>query len=781
MDSGCTQHMTNRKEWLQNFRASPIPYVLLGDEGKLPVKGKGDLVLQSVYGEVKLDNVLLVDKFSLNLISQSQLDSGGCKIFSDKGCLWVFGSDWKVIVEGSRKQGLYEMKLHEKQSGDKVTYLAEPEAGKVAREELRTKLEKVPIKELQQQALPMAAAVSMVDINLLHQRMGHAGHTRLKELVKKNMAAGAKVADGGEENLKCRTCEEAKATKAPHPKHGVPSISLPSPIYTWVTEIKKKSEVYTNFLDWKAEAERQSSKKLKVLRTDNGAEFINADIAERVNQSLLEGVRSLLADSNLPLHYWGDALGMACWLKKLLPTKGLAADITPHEAFYKRKPNLEFIRVWGCMPQYREAAGPDHKLLPRTKWGIHLGICPESKGWVIRDVETRKFTATRDVTFYERDTYLEWKGRKQGAVLKEAAASPTPVEEMIDGSEEGIGAANGSSDNDDYEDHTTPGFDWVCEVQELSSPSTEVEESEEKNDKGEEAGDNSTDEAGEEEAKISDVEESVAESACSGFSDPWRIIDTGDNEKVVAEIEDLLVDGAIVIGREIEGDTVQQGADDNAAVEKGGAKNENEEMGKGKRVKKPNPKYAQMLLTCCKDIHTHLLLTTTATALLSKGKVESYNLPTEPLTIEEALSRPHKEEWRAAIQEELDTLAERGTWELVNMPEGRKPVGVRWIFKIKTGDMGQLERFKAQLVAKGYTQVEGENFDQIYSPVSKLTTARTMLKMVTARGYFMVQLDIKNAFLYGILKETIYMNQPPGCEDGTDRKCCYSHNRLVCA
>ncbi|CAI7837808.1 unnamed protein product [Closterium sp. NIES-53] len=181
--------------------------------------------------------------------------------------------------------------------------------------------------------------------------------------------------------------------------------------------------------------------------------------------------------------------------------------------------------------------------------------------------------------------------------------------------------------------------------------------------------------------------------------------------------------------------------------------------------------HAQMLLTCCKDIHTHLLLNTTATALLSKGKVESYKLPTEPLTIEEALSGPNKEEWRAANQEELDTLAERGTWELVNMPKGRKPVGVRWIFNIKTGDMGQLERFKARLVAKGYTQVEEEDFDQIYAPVSKLTTARTMLKMVTARGYFMVQLDIKNAFLYGILKETIYMNQPPRCEDGTDRKC----------
>ncbi|CAI6006611.1 unnamed protein product [Closterium sp. NIES-64] len=262
-------------------------------------------------------------------------------------------------------------------------------------------------------------------------------------------------------------------------------------------------------------------------------------------------------------------------------------------------------------------------------------------------METGKVTATRDVNFFEQDTYLEWKGRKQGAVAKEAAAAPTPVEEMIDGSEkEGIGAANGSGDNDDYEVHTTPGFDWVWEVQELSSPSTAMEEGEEENDKGEEAGDSATNEAGEEEAEISDVEESVAESASTGYSDPWHIIDNGENEKAAAEIEDLLVDGAIIIGREIEGDSVQQGTDDNAAAEKGGAENENEEMGKGKRVKKPNPKYAQMLLTCCKDIHTHLLLTTTATALLSKGKVESYKLPTEPLTIEERVLQLEGRKWK---------------------------------------------------------------------------------------------------------------------------------------
>ncbi|GJP38233.1 hypothetical protein CLOM_g22699 [Closterium sp. NIES-68] len=102
-------------------------------------------------------------------------------------------------------------------------------------------------------------------------------------------------------------------------------------------------------------------------------------------------------------------------------------------------------------------------------------------------------------------------------------------------------------------------------------------------------------------------------------------------------------------------------------------------------------------MTCFKDIHTHLLLTISATTLVSKATRAKYNLPDEPVTIEEALSGPYHKEWRKAIQEELDTLAERGTWVLKELPEERRPVGVRWIFKIKTGDLGQLERFKARL------------------------------------------------------------------------------------
>ncbi|CAI7885990.1 unnamed protein product [Closterium sp. NIES-53] len=265
--------------------------------------------------------------------------------------------------------------------------------------------------------------------------------------------------------------------------------------------------------------------------------------------------------------------------------------------------------------------------------------------------------------------------------------------------------------------------------------------------------------------------EIVGQPSTEGKSDPWEFFETNNNDQGAAQIDSLLQEGAILIGREEGGSSTEKAGEMAADTSASDASVKGEELGRGMRMKKPNPKYQQVLMTCWKDVHTHLLLTSTATALITKERRETYNLQQEPLGIEGALSGPYKEQWKVAIQEDLDALAERGTWKFVQMPEGRHAVGVKWIFKIKTGDKGQLERFKAWLVAKGYTQVEGIDYSETYAPVSKLTTARTLFKIVAARNYIMVQLDIKNAFLYGELQEEIYMDQPTGMEDGTDKKC----------
>lgn len=129
--------------------------------------------------------------------------------------------------------------------------------------------------------------------------------------------------------------------------------------------------------------------------------------------------------------------------------------------------------------------------------------------------------------------------------------------------------------------------------------------------------------------------------------------------------------------------------------------------------------------------------------------------------------------WLAAMQEELDALHSQGTWSLVSMPHHKNLVGCRWIFKIKRHADGSIARHKARLVAQGFSQEHGQDYGETFSPVVKPTSVRLVLALAAHYGWKLRQLDVKNAFLHGILHEEVYMAQPPGFADS-------HHSQLVC-
>jgi len=136
--------------------------------------------------------------------------------------------------------------------------------------------------------------------------------------------------------------------------------------------------------------------------------------------------------------------------------------------------------------------------------------------------------------------------------------------------------------------------------------------------------------------------------------------------------------------------------------------------------------------------------------------------PMEPKSYEQALKSPQSAEWIAAMDEEMASLLGNGTWRLEAVPSGTKTLPVKWVYKIKRGADGKIQRFKARLVAKGFRQVPGIDYNEIYAPVSKHTTLRTLLALSAKDDLEIHQLDVKTAFLNGELEETIYMQQPPG-------------------
>src|SRR5712692_7010191 len=115
------------------------------------------------------------------------------------------------------------------------------------------------------------------------------------------------------------------------------------------------------------------------------------------------------------------------------------------------------------------------------------------------------------------------------------------------------------------------------------------------------------------------------------------------------------------------------------------------------------------------------------------------------------------EEWAEACQYEMDALSKNNTWELVNLPPGRKAIKSKWVFKLKANG-----RFHARLVAKGFTQIPGIDYDETFSPVARFESLRLLLALAALENWEIHQMDVKSAFLNGVLNEEIYMEQPQG-------------------
>ncbi|KAL5742036.1 hypothetical protein ACOSP7_028768 [Xanthoceras sorbifolium] len=164
------------------------------------------------------------------------------------------------------------------------------------------------------------------------------------------------------------------------------------------------------------------------------------------------------------------------------------------------------------------------------------------------------------------------------------------------------------------------------------------------------------------------------------------------------------------------------------------------ELRRSSRVPKPIQRYSPSL---------HYLL------LTDSGEPECYD---EAMQVEDSVK------WESAMRDEMDSLMSNQTWELAELPPGKKALHNKWVFRIKEEHNGN-KRYKARMVVKGFQQKEGIDYNEIFSPVVKLTTIRLVMKIVAAENLHLEQLDVKTAFLHGDLEEEIYMRQPEGFKE----------------
>ena len=129
----------------------------------------------------------------------------------------------------------------------------------------------------------------------------------------------------------------------------------------------------------------------------------------------------------------------------------------------------------------------------------------------------------------------------------------------------------------------------------------------------------------------------------------------------------------------------------------------------------------------------------------------------DPINFHQAKQSSNSQKWIDAMNDEMKSMKNNDVWDLIELPEGVKPIGCKWIFKTKRDSKGNVERYKARLVAKGFTQKEGIDYKETFSPVSTKDSFRIIMALVAHFDLELHQMDVKTAFLNGDIDETIYM------------------------
>lgn len=662
IDSGTSSHMCNDVKFFKQISTGSNHPVELPDGTVISAKGIGCGSLSCInekdeIQEIFMKNVLFVPELETNLLSVRKLTKLGFKVnFEGDNCL--IREDSTIIATGSiDKDNLYRLNVKEK--ANKVKCNNEVNC-----------------------------------IHKWHRRFGHRDPDAVKKLTNHDMVYGMKI-DSCKTKSVCECCIQGKMTRSPFTESTTKSESIfdlvhsdlcPLPKasignkkhiltfiddysrYTKIYLLEHKHETFGKFKEFHRGVETQFSKKLKILRTDRGGEYIDGEfrqfllnegiesqltapstpeqngVAERKNRYLIEMARCLLIDSKLNSRYWGEAVNTANYLQNRLPSRTIPDNKTPYEMLYNKKPNVDHIRIFGCTAYAHVPKAFRQKLDSKANKMVLVGYSNESKAYRLLDPKTSKIVISRDVRFIE-------------------------------------------------DHHETP-IDGISE---------HVED---------------------EEIDISEFLDSETETE-----------DTNTTNEIIEATNEVAND----IQHEDRNNEVQE---DNANIRR------------SVRVTRgiPPERFKANKVTC--DIY-------------------------EPKTYEEAVSCHNKNEWTEAIKNEMDSLIENGTWELTELPQGRKAIGCKWTFKVKTGANGEIIRYKSRLVAQGFSQKYGEDYDEVFAPVVKHTTIRTLLVIAGKEKMKVRHYDIKTAFLNGELKEDIYMKQPKGfIEKGKEHLACHLKRTL---
>ncbi|CAJ2658330.1 unnamed protein product [Trifolium pratense] len=640
IDSGASYHVTPRRDFFSSYTIGDFGTVKMGNEGVCKIVGMGDVWVETSIGcKLQLKNVRHVPDIRLNLISVKVLDIEGYHTYFGGGGICKITKGSLVVANEQSPTSLYRMPV------------------KLCKEEVN--------------------AVEDVSTDLWHTRLGHLSQKGLNILLKKNF-----LPVKGTPLKTCTHCFSGKQhrvsfrSSGPHRRQNIldlihtdvcmmDSKSLGGALYfvtfiddhsrkVWAFVLKSKDQVLGAFKQFHASVERETGRKLKCIRADNGGEYRGPfeeyckehgiklektvpktpqhnGVAERMNRTINERVRCMLSHAKLSKAFWGEAMKTAVDLINLSPSIPLDGDV-PNRVWTGKDVSYGYLRVFGCRAFVHIPRDERSKLDKKSKQCLFMGYGNEQFGYKLWDPVDKKIIRSRDVIFLEDQTIENFdKAEKQKSDARsyiDVVPKP-PSRTLVDGGDVQVDDENITDDH--THDHDDP------------------------------------------------VEEEPPEPS----------------------VEPLLR--------------------------------------RSSRERQVSQRYPP---------HDYVTVT-------DNGEPEHY---------QEAIANVDKEKWFKAMQEEMNSLHENHTFELVKLPKGKRALKNKWVYKIKSESDQSQPRYKARLVVKGFNQRKGIDFEEIFSPVVKMTSIRVVLGLAASLNLEVEQLDVKTAFLHGDLEEELYMEQPEGFE-----------------
>ncbi|KAJ9561520.1 hypothetical protein OSB04_006680 [Centaurea solstitialis] len=719
VDSGCSRHMTGYKELLHNYVERPGGTVSFGNKTTGVIKGYGILT----NGKVSIKKVLYVEGLSHNLFSASQFCDGyNIVLFSIINCL-IINSDGVEIFEGRRFYNLYVVDFPVIDSSKPVCLFSKATKG---------------------------------ESWLWHRRFSHQNFSDISKLANGGLVKGLPKLTFDRDSL-CPACQMGKMKRSSHKSKTESSCQSPLEMihmdlcgpmriqsisgkkyilvmvdeysrYTWLEFLRMKSEAPELIIKFIKRIQVLLQLPVRKIRSDNGTEFKNATldayltsvgishnfsgaytpqqngVVERRNRTLVEAARTMLAYSGLPLTFWAEAVSTACFTQnRTIITKRFQK--TPYHIINRRVPNVKFFHVFGCRCYILNNRDNLGKFDKKADEGYFLGYSLTSKTFRVYNKRTKIVMETVYVTFDE--TVSMTSEHSSSGLEIHSQASTTTSDSITDPNSSELDLLfmdaflDICADNEDLILSRNPRVD-IPDVPEPSSV----------NDSG------------------------PSENICS----------TSNSDQAIpvpsVEQSELTPDDQSEIPAIIDENDSQNNLDDIAILPA--------------QLKWTR---AHPLYNVIGDVNDGVK---TRSASANYCLYKSFLSRIEPKNVSQALD---DSDWLLAMQEELLQFKRNKVYRLVPRPQDKSIIKTKWIFRNKKDESGLIVRNKARLVAKGYSQQEGIDYDETFAPVARIEAIRIFLAYAAHKNIKVFQMDVKSAFLNGVLHEEVYIEQPEGFVD----------------